>query len=167
MVLDNIEQLIVKYENAETTLQEEQQLKNYFSQETVAPHLEVYKPMFAYFLQARNEEFTQEIPLKTEKTYTLYRWISVAAVAILMVGLYFTNPFAQSSGMTYADLTEQEKQDYDNAMMAFNMLSTNFKKGTDNIDAISYISESMNKGQENLELLAEFDNVTDKFFKYE
>ena len=167
MVLDKIEKLIEKYENAETTLQEEQQLKSYFSQETVAPHLEVYKPMFAYFLQARNEEFTQEIPLKTEKTYTLYRWISVAAVAILMVGLYFTNPFQTSSSMTYADLTEQEQQDYDNAMLAFNMLSTNFKKGTDNIAAISQISESMDKAQENLELLSEFDNTTDKVFKYD
>ena len=49
MVLNNIEILIEKYENGETTLKEEQQLKNYFSQETVEPHLEVYKSMFQYF----------------------------------------------------------------------------------------------------------------------
>ena len=164
MVLDNIEQLIEKYENAETTLQEEQQLKDYFSQETVAPHLEVYRPMFAYFLQARNEEFTQDIPLETKKTYTLYRWISVAAVAVLMIGLYFSNPFSTTE-RTYADLTAEEQQDYDNAMLAFNMLSDNFKKGTDNITAINKISESFDQGQKNLELLTEFDNTTDKVFK--
>ena len=56
MVLDNknIEQLIEKYENAETTLQEEQQLKHYFFFFFVEPHLEVYKPMFAYFFYTKN-----------------------------------------------------------------------------------------------------------------
>ena len=38
MVLNNIEKLIEKYDNGETTLKEEQQLKDYFSQQTVPPH---------------------------------------------------------------------------------------------------------------------------------
>ena len=67
MVLDKIEKLLEKYDNGETSLQEEQQLKNYFSQEVVAPHLEVYKPMFVYFLQTQKEQFTKTIPLQPKR----------------------------------------------------------------------------------------------------
>ncbi|MBT8287486.1 MAG: hypothetical protein HKN00_12165 [Flavobacteriaceae bacterium] len=166
MVFNDIEKLIERYENAETTIQEEEQLKRYFSQETVEPHLEVYKPMFAYFAQTQNEQFTKDVPLKTKKTYVLYQWISVAAVVVIMLGLVFTNPF-ESSQRTFAELTPQEQQDYEKAMQAFNLLSSNFKKGTDNITAISRVSEAFDQGQEKFNRLNEFDNATDRIFKYE
>ena len=166
MVLDNIEQLIEKYENGETTLQEEQQLKHYFEQETVAPDLEVYKSMFSYFSQTQKEQFTKDVPLQPKKTYTLYKWISVAAIAVLMFGLYYSNPITGAE-KTYANLSVEEQQDYDDAMLAFNLLSSNFKKGTDNISALTQMSESLNHGQESLSLLSEFDSTTDKIFKYE
>ena len=67
MGLNNIEKLLEKYENGEKTLNEEQQLKNYFSEETVMPHLEMYKPMFAYFKVSKQEQFTKALPLKTKK----------------------------------------------------------------------------------------------------
>ncbi len=164
MVLDNIEQLIEKYENGETTLQEEQQLKNYFETETVAPNLEVYKAMFGYFSQAQKEQFTKDVPLQPKKTYTLYSWISVAAIAVLMVGLYISNPFS-SSEIIYDELSLTEQQDYRDAMLAFNMLSSNFKKGTDNISALTQVSEKFNQGQESVALLSEFGNTADKIFK--
>ena len=68
MELTKIERLIEKYENAETTLQEENVLKDYFSKDSVAPHLEQYKAMFNYFSIAKSETLTKPIVLsKTKK----------------------------------------------------------------------------------------------------
>ncbi|NNF84944.1 MAG: hypothetical protein HKM26_00215, partial [Winogradskyella sp.] len=67
MALNNIEKLITKYENAETSLEEEAQLKAYFQNEEVAPHLEHYKPMFQYFVTTQKEQFTKDVPLKTKR----------------------------------------------------------------------------------------------------
>lgn len=165
MVLDNIEKLIEKYENGETTLQEEQQLKHYFTQETVAPHLEVYKPMFVYFSLTQKEQFTKDVPLEAKKTNNLYQWISVAAIAIIMFGVYMSGAFDRQ--LTPADLKGDDLLAYNQAIEAFNLLSSNFKKGTDNLTAVNQLSESFSQGEENMSLLAEFDKTTDRVFKYE
>ena len=166
MVSDRIEKLIEKYENAETTLQEEQELKAYFALDKVAPHLQSYQPLFNYFSQTRDEQFTGDLPLKTEKKYFAYRWISVAAVVVVLLGLTLSNPFAKAE-RTYAELSFEEKQQYDEAMLAFNLLGANFKKGTDNLTAIDKLSESLNVGEANFALLGEFDETTDRVFSYD
>ena len=61
MELANIEKLVEKYENAETSLQEEAILKNYFTKEDVAPHLQEYKFMFAYFNTAKAEKIYADL----------------------------------------------------------------------------------------------------------
>ena len=162
MVLDNIEKLLEKYDNAETTLQEEQQLKNYFSQETVAPHLEVYKPMFMYFSQTQNEQFTKTIPLETKKTYTLYKWISVAAIAVLMFAVY-TQIGNQVKSMD--NLSQDELMAYNQTVEAFNLLASKFNKGTESMDALTLMSNSLEKGAENVSYLSEFSNTTNKIYK--
>jgi hypothetical protein len=160
MVLDNIEKLLEKYDNGESTLQEEQQLKHYFTQETVAPHLEVYKPMFQYFVITQEEQFTKDISLKPNKTITLYRWISVAAVAVLMFGIYtqVNNPVQP---------TDEQLLAYNQTMDALNLVSSQFKKGNDNINALGLMSSSFNKGTENIAYINQFSNATNKIFKNE
>jgi len=159
MVLNNIEKLIEKYDNGETTLKEEQQLKDYFSQETVPPHLEVYKSMFQYFLHTHEEQFTKDVPLKSKKTYSLYQWISVAAVAVIMLGVYF-----QMSGPT-----ELEKQEallaYNQTMEVFNLMSSNLNKGTEGVQALNMVTTNFDKGTDNIAYLGEMSKTTNKILK--
>ena len=153
MVLNNIEKLLEKYENGETSLKEEQQLKHYFSQETVAPHLEMYKPMFAYFLVNQQEQFTKDVPLKTKRTFN-YKWISVAAVAVLMLGVYFNQPIDVGT-------IEDPQLAFNEVSKALEMISNNFNKGA---STVGYLNE-VNKGTATLGYLNEIENTTSIIFK--
>ncbi len=162
MVLNSIEKLLEKYDNGETTLKEEQQLKDYFSNETVPPHLEVYKSMFQYFLQTQEEQFTKDVPLKPKKTIKLYRWISVAAVAVLMLGIYTQVGSSQQGVRSVSDLSEEEKITYYQTKELFAMLSNNLDKGT---STINLMSDNFEKGTDKLAYLGEMSKTTDKILK--
>ncbi|MBU3821698.1 hypothetical protein KO566_06470 [Flavobacteriaceae bacterium XHP0103] len=157
MVLNNdiIEKLLEKYENGETSLKEEQQLKNYFSQETVAPHLEMYKPMFDYFLGNQQEQFTKDVPLKTKKVIN-YKWISAAAVAVLMLGFYLKSNTNNDLG-TYQD----PEIAYNEVTKSLEMISKTFNKGT---STVGYLEE-YDKGASTLGYLNEVENATNIIFK--
>lgn len=159
MVLYSIEKLIEKYDNGETTLKEEQQLKDYFSQETVPPHLEVYKSMFQYFLDTHEEQYTKDVPLNPRKTYSLYQWISVAAVAVIMVGIYF-----QMSGPTQAQQQEALLA-YNQTMEVFNLVSSKFQEGTESMNALNTVSSNFDRGADNIAYLDEFSKTTNKLLK--
>ena len=156
MVLNNIEKLLEKYENGETTIKEEQQLKNYFSQETVPPHLEMYKSMFTYFLQNEQEQFTKDVPLKT-KFKINYKWISVAAVAVLMLGFYFKSDIINTEE-TYSD--EEVQLAYNQMKSSLELISNKFNEGTASLD---YLGE-VDKGKQSLGYLNEW-NKTSLIFK--
>jgi hypothetical protein len=162
MVLDNIEKLLEKYDNGETTLQEEQQLKHYFTQETVAPHLEVYKPMFQYFVITKEEQFTKDVPLKPRNTISIYKWISVAAVAVLMFGVFtqVNRPITNLS-----QLSSEQQEAYFKTREALALVSSNFNEGATSLNALKIASNSFEKGSEELNYLSEFSKTTNKIFK--
>ncbi|NJX16218.1 hypothetical protein [Tamlana crocina] len=157
MVLNNIEKLLEKYENGETTLKEEQVLKHYFLSDTVAPHLEHYKPMFAYFSVSQQEQFTKDIPLKTTRKFN-YKWIAVAAVAVVMLGFYLN----QSSNNT------NELGTYEDPELAFNEFSKSMelisKKFNQGASTVGYLKE-VDKGASALNYLNEIENTTSIIFK--
>lgn len=157
MVLNDIEKLLVKYENGETSLKEERQLKSYFSQENVAPHLEMYKSMFAYFSVNQKEQFTKDVPLKTKRIRN-YKWISVAAVAVLMVGFYFKSNDANKDALgTYED----PEIAYNEVVKSLEMISKKFNKGT---STIGYLNE-IEKGTSSLGYLNKIENTAQIIFK--
>ena len=162
MVLNNIEQLIEKYNNAETTLQEEAQLKAYFSSDHVAPHLEHYKPMFQYFSQSKKEQYTKDVPLKPTKT-KLYQWISIAAVAVIMLGLLI--PTGNNEPKSLADYPQEDQQLYLEAKQALAMLSNNFKDGATSLKALNLASENFNVGLKKANHITEFNESTSRLLK--
>ena len=160
MVLNNIENLLEKYDNAETTLQEEAQLSAYFNGNDVAPHLEHYRPMFVYFTNTQEERFTKEIPLKTKNKTNLYKWISIAAVAVLMLSIVVPKVIGPS---------EQEKQEallaYNQTIEALNLISIGFNEGKEQLNPLTLVSQSIEKGRKSASRLNEFNKATNKIFK--
>jgi len=121
MELDKIEKLLEKYFEAETTVADEQLLKTYFSQESVPTHLEQYKLLFKGFSDAKKERYTKQVPLNTRFRIN-YKWISVAAVTVLIFGIYFGNQYREQRQAEYA---------YQETKKALNLLAENFGKGTE------------------------------------
>jgi len=127
MELDKIQKLLEKYFEATTTVAEEEQLRDYFSQDSVAPHLEQYAPMFTYFSKAKDERFTKQVPLKPRVSY--YKWISIAAVAVMAFGIFFGNDYREQKEAEYA---------YNETKKAISLLAQNLERGT---EKVAYLNE--------------------------
>lgn len=134
MELANIEKLLEKYLNAETTIAEENELKAYFLSDNVAPHLEEYRGVFHYFSASRNERYTKTIQLKSQPWN--WRWLTVAASLILLISVY-----------TGYEKNQERKAEkiYAETHMALSMLSTNLQKGTAAIGELQEFETTKNK----------------------
>lgn len=137
MELAKIEQLLEKYLAAETTLQEEAILSEYFTSGNVAPHLEEYAMLFGYFADSKSEKYTKTIQLKSQKRN--WKWLSVAASVVLLFSVY-------SGYVKYQEYQAQKA--FEETQMAFQLLSKNLNKGT---TALVY--------------LGEYETTTNKIFK--
>jgi hypothetical protein len=138
MELANIEKLLDKYFEATTTVQEEQTLQLYFSQDNVAPHLQEYQPMFQHFANLKGEQYTKNVPLQPRKNYL--KWISVAAVLILM------------STIAITQFISVQPSEEDEALLAYaqfketmTMVSENFNNGASRINHLNQFTETTNK----------------------
>ena len=99
----NIKILIEKYFEGLTSLDEEQELRDYFRRESVPQELEMYKPLFRYFVSERENNAviarTQSEAIQKEewiaspqtarndvhKASIFLRWGSIAAAACLLL----------------------------------------------------------------------------------
>ena len=149
MALDRIEILIEKYFEGETSIAEEKELKAYFSSSDVAQHLEQYKPVFGYFSQAKQEQFTASIPLKSGKKQKRLAWLSVAASVVVMLGIGF---------FAYQNTSEPNQENLgviDDPEIAFRETQK----------ALALISKHVNTGIKSVNYLGEYQQSKNKIFK--
>lgn len=96
MDFDQIKILIEKYFDADTSVEEERLLKEYFANSEVATELEIYKPLFENDVPVLPDQTFDEKILgliddnKTGKKSTIVsffpKWLKIAAVFILIAG---------------------------------------------------------------------------------
>ncbi len=140
MEYNNIESLLEKYFDGETSIEQEKQLTNYFSSDNVAQNLLQYKPMFKYFNEEKQVDFDRKIVLKSKNNFT---WLSMAASVVIIAGIgafyLFNNKQANpEEGLgTYScpEIAFVETQ------KALQMLSSNVNVG---INSVAYINEFQN-----------------------
>lgn len=150
MELDKLEILLEKYFEGETSIAEENQLKDYFSSSDVAQHLEQYKPLFGYFSASKQQEFTQVVPLisKPRAKKRTTTWLSIAASVVVLLG---------AGTFTYFNYDNAQPQDlgtYDDPEVAF--------KETQK--ALSLLSQNVNVGMESVQYIKEYETAKSKVF---
>jgi hypothetical protein len=139
MELVNIEKLIEKYFEGETNLNEEAQLRTYFTSQKVPVHLEAYQDLFGYFEAKANEPFKKPL-LPVKKVKVSYKWLSVAASIVLLISVFIYNKNETKK--------EQLAQSYQTTQQALQL-----------------ISKSLNKGAFAMLQLQEFEKTKTKVFK--
>jgi len=151
MELAKIEQLLEKYFEGETTIAEEIQLKQYFSTEQVAAHLEHYKTLFGYFSAEKEEQFTPTLSLKTKKQITVAR-IAFAASLVFLVGII---TFINYSPNNQPQQTNAELGSFESPEEAFEETQK----------ALALLSEKVNIGMESVKYINEYENSKNLIFK--
>ena len=145
MALDNIEKLVAKYFEAETSIAEEKELKAYFSSPNVAPHLEQYKPLFGYTVQAKQEQYTASLTIKKKKKPGMY-WLSIAATVIVLLGvsLFTFNQYEQPKTAELGTYNDPEVA-FKETQKALAMISEHVNKGIGTMNYLSVYEQSKNK----------------------
>jgi hypothetical protein len=149
MALDRIENLIDKYFEGETSIAEENELKVYFSSTDVAQHLKQYQTIFGYFSQAKEQQFTQEIPLQTKKRNVVL-WLSIAASVVVMLGVGMMMYFNNDKEEQFVACSPE-----DNPELALQQTEK----------ALALVSEHLNTGIESVSYINEYEQSKNRIFK--
>jgi hypothetical protein len=157
-----IDRLIQKYETGETSLEEEKELKIFFSGENIPSHLAEYKAIFEYYSEERrvclsNANFenllldkigqgsSQKITaLNSKKAFS---YLGIAATILLLLGVWFI--YDSNDGTKKADHRDTETAYFE----AKKILTT--------------VSRSLNDGLQEFSSMSEFENGIKELNKLE
>ena len=137
MELANIEKLVEKYLNAETTLQDEKTLRTYFKEAIVPTHLQEYAYLFSYFANTKDETFSQTIKLESKKSKkSTVKWLSIAASILLLFGIFIGEQ---------AYKRHQAKKQFEQISKGLRLLSLNLKKGEVAVSSLYWYENTVKK----------------------
>ncbi|WP_373056461.1 hypothetical protein [Zunongwangia sp. H14] len=144
MELGEVEKLIAKYEEGETTLAEEQKLKEFFKNNKVPERLKVYRWMFGYTAAARSETFNAEVPVAKSKRKK-YHWMPIAATIIFAIGIFFYQQNDKDANLNEMGMTTEQEIAYQQAKQTLLMVSGYMNEGKEDLVYIKELNKTANK----------------------
>jgi hypothetical protein len=148
MDYNKITTLLDKYFEGNTSLAEEEILKEYFSQnQNIAPDHLYAKSMFAHFEKELNVKYKKPANAKARIVKMKYyvRLLSVAASILIILGVVFLLTQKPSEEIVYAYINGKPITNKEQAMLhtkkALFYISDNFNLGTRELHQISKLNE--------------------------
>lgn len=152
-----IEELLQKYWNCETSLEEEQQLREYFRNEKGSEGNEA-ATLFHYFEQQKNntvnEQFEKEVLGQIKKpkgkvTNLVQTSLRIAAgVAVLVVAVFFVRQeIRKSDTVAMEDTYDDPQKALEETKKALMMISKGFGRAEEQAKKINLLNEAQDKIQ--------------------
>jgi hypothetical protein len=182
MERNEIKQLLEKYYEGLTSLQEEKELKDYFNGGDILPELETDRELFAY-TQAESEtlplnnglekklsdwiDLQDQKPGKGKSTRMWGYLISGVAASIALFTISYYTLFAPDSPSRTGDTYKDPQAAYLEAKRALMYVSMQLNKGTEPLSNMNKINEGMDglstfstvgKSFDQLELISKYSN---------
>jgi hypothetical protein len=178
MKLQEIEWLLEKYYNGETTLNEEKALFEYFAGQEVPPRFKTEKLQFEYLGKLKGNElddpqFDKKVMKKLgsqgglitrimENRSWFYATAGMAATILILIAVFVRfDPFPKKFQDTYSD----PETAYKEAQKVLFFVSKQFNRGADKLQPISTYNDGV-KELENLKVLNEGITAASKIKKY-
>lgn len=139
---DKIKILLGKFLEAETSLQEEKILADYFQNEDVKPEWLIYKDMFGYFEESKKEVTQQDFVPRTGKSRSLFvhfqKYAAVIMIAVIGTLFYYQQRSEFKNLGTYDDpeVALQETK------RVFELISYHLNSPTDEMKYLKTLEET-------------------------
>ena len=150
MELYKIKEILTAYFEGESTVEEEIVLRKYFLGNNVAPELEQYKGLFAYFELAQKDTPVLKDSLITKEhvkpLQIRYVGLAMAASIAILIGIFVFKPLPPS----HSDLGT-----YEDPEIALQKTK----------EVLQLVSKYMNEGTNDLVYLNEIQETKEKFIK--
>lgn len=149
----NIEELLDKYWNCQTTLEEEQQLRHYFSTAHVPESLKEAAALFMHFEQSRNKTLDKSFDARVvrnlrthrgRRTLLVYNTMRIAAgIAVLVLAIWLIRPGGNTTrSAEFADTYNDPNKAFEETKKALMMISRSFSTAEEQVKKITIFNEA-------------------------
>jgi len=153
---NKLEELLNKYWNCETSLEEEQQLRKYFQEEGIPEQWKETGSLFRYFESQKKKSLKEEATfddrivrqIKDHKRNTpprfLYSTMRIAAgIAVLVIAIWFVrSEVRKTTPKQMVDTYEDPKLAFEETKKALLMISRSFGKAEEQAKKINLFNEA-------------------------